>query len=129
MGTEDGVVWGWGPAGTGKEGERGGAGAAGAVADPEVAGAALRECAAFRPGEMGLQDFRAGGGGGTAELGGVPSAATDRGDFGFSLRDALEPVGQPLERRAVHRCDETRSEEHTSELQSHLNLVCRLLLE
>src|SRR5260370_6638267 len=25
--------------------------------------------------------------------------------------------------------DEVRSEEHTSELQSHLNLVCRLLLE
>src|SRR5260370_6595892 len=25
--------------------------------------------------------------------------------------------------------DEQRSEEHTSELQSHLNLVCRLLLE
>src|SRR5207237_2532024 len=25
--------------------------------------------------------------------------------------------------------DRTRSEEHTSELQSHLNLVCRLLLE
>src|SRR5207237_10728133 len=25
--------------------------------------------------------------------------------------------------------EETRSEEHTSELQSHLNLVCRLLLE
>src|SRR5260370_21497802 len=25
--------------------------------------------------------------------------------------------------------DELRSEEHTSELQSHLNLVCRLLLE
>src|SRR5260370_11403407 len=25
--------------------------------------------------------------------------------------------------------DENRSEEHTSELQSHLNLVCRLLLE
>src|SRR5260370_23406657 len=25
--------------------------------------------------------------------------------------------------------DESRSEEHTSELQSHLNLVCRLLLE
>src|SRR5260370_32463416 len=29
-------------------------------------------------------------------------------------------------RRARHR---PRSEEHTSELQSHLNLVCRLLLE
>src|SRR5260370_13055776 len=36
----------------------------------------------------------------------------------------------------IHICDKTfgwpptlRSEEHTSELQSHLNLVCRLLLE
>src|SRR5260370_2332582 len=27
------------------------------------------------------------------------------------------------------RCKFERSEEHTSELQSHLNLVCRLLLE
>src|SRR6266571_8655192 len=27
------------------------------------------------------------------------------------------------------RCTSTRSEEHTSELQSHVNLVCRLLLE
>src|SRR5260370_6096996 len=26
-------------------------------------------------------------------------------------------------------CRKVRSEEHTSELQSHLNLVCRLLLE
>src|SRR5690242_21376934 len=26
-------------------------------------------------------------------------------------------------------CAEPRSEEHTSELQSHVNLVCRLLLE
>src|SRR5690242_2426828 len=35
--------------------------------------------------------------------------------------------------RAIWRCWETRqklrSEEHTSELQSHVNLVCRLLLE
>src|SRR5207237_10594532 len=31
---------------------------------------------------------------------------------------------------SVHqRRDSKRSEEHTSELQSHLNLVCRLLLE
>src|SRR5207237_8550465 len=36
------------------------------------------------------------------------------------VRDAL---GRPK----VHH--EARSEEHTSELQSHLNLVCRLLLE
>src|SRR5260370_15894831 len=27
------------------------------------------------------------------------------------------------------RADDGRSEEHTSELQSHLNLLCRLLLE
>src|SRR5260370_24206118 len=31
--------------------------------------------------------------------------------------------------RAIPLKPETRSEEHTSELQSHLNLVCRLLLE
>src|SRR5260370_3117963 len=29
----------------------------------------------------------------------------------------------------VRQTDVARSEEHTSELQSHLNLVCRLLLE
>src|SRR5260370_5098436 len=29
----------------------------------------------------------------------------------------------------VYPTSRTRSEEHTSELQSHLNLVCRLLLE
>src|SRR5260370_15240552 len=31
--------------------------------------------------------------------------------------------------RQRERGGESRSEEHTSELQSHLNLVCRLLLE
>src|SRR5260370_19500553 len=31
--------------------------------------------------------------------------------------------------RELGECDGERSEEHTSELQSHLNLVCRLLLE
>src|SRR5260370_29073663 len=35
---------------------------------------------------------------------------------------------QRKQRRHQHH-DPTRSEEHTSELQSHLNLVCRLLLE
>src|SRR5260370_5805558 len=50
-------------------------------------------------------------------------------DYGFRLPSALD--NRPL------RIDEfmglvprmVRSEEHTSELQSHLNLVCRLLLE
>src|SRR2546429_9719973 len=31
--------------------------------------------------------------------------------------------------RSAHRLPENRSEEHTSELQSRLHLVCRLLLE
>src|SRR5260370_4547300 len=38
------------------------------------------------------------------------------------LHDTIETKGLTKE-------DEQRSEEHTSELQSHLNLVCRLLLE
>src|SRR6476661_10325879 len=36
---------------------------------------------------------------------------------------------RPRLARARHRGPDRRSEEHTSALQSHLNLVCRLLLE
>src|SRR5467141_5175645 len=55
--------------------------------------------------------------------------------YTLSLHDAL-PISRP--RRQPHRSPAVdlgvaaalvRSEEHTSELQSHLNLVCRLLLE
>src|SRR6201985_3330437 len=35
----------------------------------------------------------------------------------------------PLRLRAGFEIPRPRSEEHTSELQSHVNLVCRLLLE
>src|SRR2546429_4722886 len=38
------------------------------------------------------------------------------------------PPGERRGRRALTRCHR-RSEEHTSELQSRLHLVCRLLLE
>src|SRR5260370_32216806 len=62
--------------------------------------------------------------------------------YTLSLHDALpiyptrrHPVPLP-QRRTPHRRPNRawprpprRSEEHTSELQSHLNLVCRLLLE
>src|SRR5690606_40196349 len=41
------------------------------------------------------------------------------GDHGFSEAVIAEPTG----------CEAVRSEEHTSELQSRENLVCRLLLE
>src|SRR5438034_7096864 len=63
--------------------------------------------------------------------------------YTLSLHDALPILfpGPARQRRRVrqgaHRCltsgfrrdGETRSEEHTSELQSHSDLVCRLLLE
>src|SRR5580698_7980243 len=42
----------------------------------------------------------------------------------YSEGSAEEIVGQALHGRR----DQVRSEEHTSELQSHVNLVCRLLL-
>src|SRR5260370_26267677 len=50
----------------------------------------------------------------------------DRRDHsGQRLRDELSVI-----RNSGVLCgDPSRSEEHTSELQSHLNLVCRLLLE
>src|SRR5260370_6220854 len=52
------------------------------------------------------------------------ASATDEGDD-------LTEAGAPAARRAhaLFEADRERSEEHTSELQSHLNLVCRLLLE
>src|SRR5260370_4388275 len=56
-----------------------------------------------------------------------------------AARSATRARGEHRTRRFRHRLFEpelksssamlTRSEEHTSELQSHLNLVCRLLLE
>src|SRR2546430_5665142 len=41
----------------------------------------------------------------------------------------IGPAGSPASRRAARRRGSPRSEEHTSELQSQSNLVCRLLLE
>src|SRR6266487_5026310 len=48
------------------------------------------------------------------------------------LRPALGwgvPAGQPIPTLAEYYQDGLRSEEHTSELQSPVHLVCRLLLE
>src|SRR5260370_24098790 len=50
-------------------------------------------------------------------------------------RDVVTPGHQALGQKRGHLLDRSgsrrwnRSEEHTSELQSHLNIVCRLLLE
>src|SRR6516225_11932599 len=54
--------------------------------------------------------------------------------YTLSLHDAL-PISFVSSSRIIRWCvptpllPRTRSEEHTSELQSHVNLVCRLLLE
>src|SRR5260370_26458397 len=56
----------------------------------------------------------------------------DGRDLAVVLRDAgFQFIGHPVFFPSACRCrtDGDRSEEHTSELQSHLNLVCRLLLE
>src|SRR2546422_4182155 len=58
--------------------------------------------------------------------GGVPAGARDAG----AVRRARTGIDLGLEALAVlSRAGGTRSEEHTSELQSRLHLVCRLLLE
>src|SRR5260370_26949433 len=52
-------------------------------------------------------------------------AATGGPSFSALLKDAVSNVVDAGKKSDA----QTRSEEHTSELQSHLNLVCRLLLE
>src|SRR5207237_6400628 len=70
----------------------------------------------------------------------ITAAVIDSRDFLAAKRRAetevLVPVGPKIALTGGldfddHRLiwDRLRSEEHTSELQSHLNLVCRLLLE
>src|SRR2546430_2894289 len=54
------------------------------------------------------------------------SAILDETDSGLDI-DALKTVAQTVEK--LRRPHNARSEEHTSELQSQSNLVCRLLLE
>src|SRR6267142_6651909 len=52
--------------------------------------------------------------------------------YTLSLHDALPIPASGGSARGCSwpsRCTPRRSEEHTSELQSHVNLVCRLLLE
>src|SRR5260370_14373823 len=63
-------------------------------------------------------------------------APADRGRFGQPIDhiprkpgEILVVLGAPLPGETRRQGGGERSEEHTSELQSHLNLVCRLLLE
>src|SRR5690242_21533143 len=71
--------------------------------------------------------FRSGGVLDVCELD-IGGERTQLGDVA-EFREHVTQVGADSPRnRAVVR-DQGRSEEHTSELQSHVNLVCRLLLE
>src|SRR5207302_9277335 len=54
--------------------------------------------------------------------------AQRRDDFDFVVRIVIHLGKQDRNRRAA-ALERTRSEEHTSELQSRENIVCRLLLE
>src|SRR2546427_7663096 len=47
----------------------------------------------------------------------------------YTVRHAMEKDVEDTIARVAHRVELQRSEEHTSELQSQSNLVCRLLLE
>src|SRR5688572_32659710 len=51
----------------------------------------------------------------------------DAWEHGFTLAFVLD--AQEIDDVGVKPCSQARSEEHTSELQSQSNLVCRLLLE
>src|SRR5699024_11776445 len=51
------------------------------------------------------------------------------GMFVPALKERLEKVTAEYEAKPFDELVDTRSEEHTSELQSRFDLVCRLLLE
>src|SRR5690242_21527594 len=56
--------------------------------------------------------------------------ALDLANHGQDVARALDLANAEIAvRKDVYGYDALRSEEHTSELQSHVNLVCRLLLE
>src|SRR5437588_4941074 len=47
----------------------------------------------------------------------------------FSIQNGNHDVHLAIVEKITNHCAAIRSEEHTSELQSHSDLVCRLLLE
>src|SRR5713101_7606771 len=66
----------------------------------------------------------------------VPRLAADGGDAARGWVAGQSQARAAADAPDGHRCagaeaadDQARSEEHTSELQSHVNIVCRLLLE
>src|SRR2546423_9399417 len=64
-----------------------------------------------------------------ANLEGERRAATERSESFKQAAEALSEKFKALSRDALKDSERSRSEEHTSELQSLAYLVCRLLLE
>src|SRR2546429_7254556 len=65
-------------------------------------------------------------------IGGGPKykkLSTTPGNCRIKNAQPMKPAAVGVERANCPRCHDRRSEEHTSELQSRLHLVCRLLLE
>src|SRR2546429_6410984 len=60
---------------------------------------------------------------------GCPVVRADRESEYRSVRQRRAPRPERLPARLANQVRRKRSEEHTSELQSRLHLVCRLLLE
>src|SRR5438105_10195527 len=60
---------------------------------------------------------------------GVGAVADDRGPAQADAQDVGAEQGQSVAAQLQHPGRRPRSEEHTSELQSRVDLVCRLLLE
>src|SRR2546422_3244463 len=77
----------------------------------------------FRSHRWGTADWSVRGAG----RGGARPAQTDR--VRIWRRAAIRRAGARHGILDTHQLAESRSEEHTSELQSRLHLVCRLLLE
>src|SRR2546422_4289331 len=71
--------------------------------------------------------FRSGGGKRRAGPGGIPRRRDAGTTAAWRLSVDVAPTGARAEAPLAGRAP--RSEEHTSELQSRLHLVCRLLLE
>src|SRR5260370_20814674 len=65
----------------------------------------------------------------TSGSGSLASRILDIGSRNAWRNPSMETSDILIQHDALGSVRSSRSEEHTSELQSHLNLVCRLLLE
>src|SRR4029077_8931075 len=90
-------------AGTRARDARCGAASARAITHAQVARSARRLGTAIQSANVGFSRFWLGGSAPAPFVAGIFRPPTERGACGYALRHALEPVRQPLGRRARHR--------------------------